>query len=101
MTKQTAHIIPFPGALAAPVVNPQRKAPYNNTVRPIKLGKLARTNRLMRERYQQAEYDKQKAEYEKQREFVGQVRNALWAAETRLELLALAMPATAKAVHHV
>lgn len=55
MTEQTArtsaHIIPFPGGLTAPVVNPpKRRLHYDTTLRPIKLGRTLRMWRLKEER---------------------------------------------------
>ena len=97
MTKQTAHIIPFPGAVAAPVVNPKRRLRYSTADRNvinIKKLRVDRSWRLHQEREVQAEYLQQC-------ETVELFRTSLHMSEVRKMLIAQRMGRMGQEVRHV
>ena len=95
--RTSAHIIPFPGAAAAPVVNPKRRLRYSTVDRNvvnIKKLRVDRSWRLQQEREAQAEYLQQC-------EVVEHLRTSLYMSEVRQMLIAQRMGRMGQEVRHV
>ena len=95
--RTSAHVIPFPGAAAAPVVNPKRRLRYSTSdrnVTNIKKLRVDRAWRLHQEREAQAEY-------KTQCEAVELLRTSLYMSEVRQMLIAQRMGRMGVEVRHV
>ena len=95
--RTTAHVIPFPGAAAAPVVNPKRRLRYSTADRNvvnIKKLRVDRSWRLQQEREAQAEYLQQC-------EVVEHLRTSLYMSEVRQMLIAQRMGRMGQELRHV
>ena len=95
--RTSAHIIPFPGAAAAPVVNPKRRLRYSTADRNvinIKKLRVDRSWRLHQEREVQAEYLQQC-------ETVELFRTSLHMSEVRKMLIAQRMGRMGQEARHV
>ena len=95
--RTSAHVIPFPGAAAAPVANPKRRLRYSTADRNvvnIKKLRVDRSWRLHQEREAQAEYLQQC-------ETVELLRTSLYMSEVRQMLIAQRMGRMGQEVRHV
>ena len=95
--RASAHVIPFPGAAAAPVVNPKLRLRYSTADRNvvnIKKLRVDRSWRLQQEREAQAEYLQQC-------EVVEHLRTSLYMSEVRQMLIAQRMGRMGQEVRHV